>query len=94
MAAKLKTKHYYSAHNIATRVIFSMKASVLDSNHYDVDRIFVDLSWELHCWWQLDRVLEQWRSMGRQNARSSTTEVSFCTIIIPLSQCTMAITMV
>ena len=37
----MKTKHYYSVHNIATRVSFSTQASVQDSNHYDVDRIFV-----------------------------------------------------
>jgi len=44
---------------------------VQDSDHYDVDRIFVDrifvgLSWELHCWWQLDCALEQWRTTGKQ----------------------------
>jgi len=44
MAAKTKTEHFYSAHNIATRVSFDMSASVQDSDHYDVDRIFVDLS--------------------------------------------------
>ena len=56
--SKTKTEHYYSAHNIATSVSFDMEASVHDSNHYDVDRIFVGLSWELHHRWQLDRVLE------------------------------------
>ena len=44
MAAKTKTEHYFSAHNVATRVSFGTKASVHDSNHYDVDRIFVGLS--------------------------------------------------
>ena len=44
MAAKTKTEHYYSAHNVATTVIFGTKASVHDSDHYTVDRIFVDLS--------------------------------------------------
>ena len=40
---------------------------MLDSDHYDVDRIFVGLSLELHCQWKLDRgVLKQWQSMGRQ----------------------------
>jgi len=29
-------------------------------------RIFVGLSWELHCWWQSDHALERWRTMGRQ----------------------------
>ena len=43
MAAKTKTKHYYSAHNVATRVNFGTQASVHDSNHYDVDTIFVGL---------------------------------------------------
>ena len=47
MAAKTKTEHYYSAHNIATRVNFGTQASVHDSNHYDVDRIFVGLFCEL-----------------------------------------------
>ena len=44
MAAKTKTKRYYSAHNVATRVSFDTSASVYDSDHYDVDRIFVGLS--------------------------------------------------
>ena len=44
MAAKTKTEHYYSAHNVATRVSFDTEESVHDSNHYDVDRIFVGLS--------------------------------------------------
>jgi len=39
----MKTKHY-SAHNVATRVSFDTYASVHDSDHYDVDRIFVGLS--------------------------------------------------
>ena len=43
MAAKMKTD-YYSAHNVATTVSFDTKASVLDSDHYDVDKIFVGLS--------------------------------------------------
>ena len=29
-------------------------------------RIFVGLSWELHCQWQLDRSLERWQPTGRQ----------------------------
>ena len=65
-AMAAKRRHYYSAHNVATRVNFEKQASLLDSNRYDADRIFVDLSWELQCWWQLDRVLKRWRSMGRQ----------------------------
>ena len=44
MAAMTKTKRYYSTHNVATRVSFGTKVSVHDSNHYDVDRIFVGLS--------------------------------------------------
>ena len=44
MGAKTKTEPYYSAHNVATRVSFDTEASVHDSNHYDVDRIFVGLS--------------------------------------------------
>jgi len=44
MAAKTKTKHYYSTHNVATRVSFGTKASVHDSDHYDVGRVFVGLS--------------------------------------------------
>ena len=44
MAGKTKTKHYYSAHNFATRVSFGTQATVHDSDHYDVDRIFVGLS--------------------------------------------------
>ena len=43
MAAKTKTEHYYSAHNVATRVSFDTQASVHDSDRYDVDRIFVGL---------------------------------------------------
>jgi len=36
------------------------QASVLDSDHDDGERIFVGLSWELDCWWKLDRAFEQW----------------------------------
>ena len=32
-------------------------ARMHDSNHYNVDTIFVGLSWELHWWWHLDRAL-------------------------------------
>ena len=44
MGAKTKTEHYYSAHNVATRVSFDTQASVHDSDHYDVDRIFMGFS--------------------------------------------------
>ena len=44
MAAKTKTEYYYSAHNVANRVNLDTEASVHDSNHYDVDTIFVGLS--------------------------------------------------
>jgi len=37
LAAKRKTKHYYSAHNIAIRVSFSKQASVHDGDHDNVD---------------------------------------------------------
>ena len=47
MAAKTKIEHYYSAQNVATRVNFGTLTSVHDSNHYDVDTIFVGLSSEL-----------------------------------------------
>jgi len=58
-----------------------MQASVHDSDHYNVDRIFVGLSSELHCWWQLDRVFEQWQSMEGKSAQNSTTDVSFWTTL-------------
>jgi len=67
---------------------------VHDSNHYNVGTIFVGLSWELHWRWQLDRALERWWQRGDKRARNSTTEVSFCTIIIHLCHCTVAITRV
>ena len=44
MAAKTKTKHYYRAHNVVTMVSFGTEASVHDSDHYRVNRIFVGLS--------------------------------------------------
>jgi len=65
---------------------------VHDSDHYDMDKIFVSLSWELHCRWQLDRALERWRTRGDKRAYNSTTKVSFCTIIVRLSHCMIAIT--
>jgi len=40
MAAKQKTKHFYSAHNIATRV-FRHEAPVHNVDHNNVDRIFM-----------------------------------------------------
>jgi len=63
------------------------------TDHYDVDRIFAGLSWELHCRWELDRALERWRTRGDKRAHNSTTEVSFCTII-RLCHCMIAITRV
>ena len=45
-----------------------------DSDHYDLDRIVVGLSWELHCWWQLDRALERWQTTGRKKGSNSTTK--------------------
>jgi len=45
---------------------------VHNSNHYDVDRIFVSLSWELHCRWQLDRMHELWWAQGDKRAHNST----------------------
>ena len=72
-----------STHNLTTRVSYSMYASMHGSDHYDVDRIFMGLSWDLHCRWQLDHALEWCRTTGRHN---STTKVSFCTIIVRLSQ--------
>jgi len=59
-----------------------------------VDIIFVGLSWELHCRWQLDRALERWRTRGDKRVHNSTTKVSFCTIIIRLCHCMIAITRV
>jgi len=60
-----KRRHYYSAHNLATRVTFGTQASVYGSDHCDVDRVFVGLFWEQHCRWLLDRALELWRTTGR-----------------------------
>ena len=42
----------------------------------------------------LDRTLERWRTTGRQRTHNSTTKVSFCTIIIHLCHCMIAITRV
>jgi len=61
------------------------------SDHYDVDWIFVGLSWKLHCRWQLDRALERWRTRRDKRARNSTTKVCFCIIIIRLCHCKIAI---
>jgi len=61
---------------------------------YNVERIFVDLSWELQCRWQLDRALERWQPRGDKRAHNSTTKLSFCTIIISLCHCMIAITTV
>jgi len=44
VAPKAKSKRYHSANKVATRASFDTYASVHDSNHYDVDRIFVGLS--------------------------------------------------
>jgi len=38
------------------------------------------------------RALKRWRTTGRQNGSNSTTKVSFCTIIIRLCHCMVAIT--
>jgi len=54
---------------------------VHDSNHYDVDRIVVGLSRELHYWIMCSSDGGQ---PGDKRAHNSTTKVSFCTIIIRL----------
>lgn len=41
MAAKGKTKNYYSTYNFTTRVSIGTKVSVHDGDHDDVVRIFV-----------------------------------------------------
>jgi len=46
---------------------------------------------ELHCRWQLDCVLEWWRTRGDKSAHNSTTKVSFRTIITSLCHCMIAI---
>ena len=44
MASKGKTRTYYSAHNFTNTVSFDMQASVNDSNHGRVVRIFAGAS--------------------------------------------------
>jgi len=58
MVTKEKTKNYYSAHNFATRVIFSTKASLHDGEHDGVDGPM--------------RAFEQWQTIGRQRVQNST----------------------
>ena len=84
-------KRYYSAHNVATRVSFDTQASVHDSDHYDVDRIFMGFSWELH--YRIVRSSDGGQR-GEKRAHNSTTKVSFCTIIILLCRRMIAITRV
>ena len=54
MVTKEKTKNYYSAHNFATRVIFSTKASLHDGDHDGVDGTLlafpesVVITWHMH----------------------------------------------
>ena len=88
MAVQTKTEHYYSAHNVSTRLSFDTWASVHDSDHYDVYRIFVGHSWELRCW--IVRSSDGGQRWDKRT-HNSTTKVSFCTIIIRLCQCMIAI---
>ena len=55
---------------------------------YDVDRIFVGLSWELSYQIVCSSDGRQW---GDKRAHNSTTKVSFCTIIIHLCNCMIVI---
>jgi len=73
------------------RVLARIWTSVHDSNHYDVDRIFVGLSWELH--YRIVRSSDG-RRQGDKRVHNSTTKVSFCTIIIHLCHRMIAITRV
>ena len=66
MATKRKTRHYYSTHNFDSTVSFAMQASVNDSDHGRVVRIFVCLSQGLYCHRKSKRALEQWWSTARQ----------------------------
>ena len=87
MVAKMKTKNYYSAH----RGEFWHISISVHSDHYDVDRILVGLSCELHC--RIERSSDG-GPRGDKRAHNSATKVSFCTIIIRLCHCMIAITTV
>ena len=90
MAAKTKTKHYYGAHNVATRVGFG---TAKDSHH-----VWSESLWALRksCTGNKRR-RERSSNGGRQGDKSaciSTTEVIFSLIIIRLCHCVIAITTV
>ena len=54
--------------NITTAVTMLPQGWVSAPKHQCKTAIptFVDFSWELHWWWQLDRALERWLTMERQ----------------------------
>ena len=94
MAAKRKTRHYYSTYDLASTVSFGMQVSVNDSDHGRVVRIFVCLP-------------ENGTATGSQRERSSNggqrrdksahisaTKVSFSTNFYHSGQCWIAITAV
>jgi len=57
----------------------------ISTRQYDVDRILVGLSWELHCRNQLDRALERWHTTGRQKGSQLHDQSEFlhnyCTLV-------------
>jgi len=66
MASKTKTEHITALTTVPQRWVSTHKHQYTTVIVTDVDRILVGLSWELHCQWELDHVLERWRTTGRQ----------------------------
>ena len=78
-----KTKNYYSAHNFATRVIFSTKASLHDGDHDGVDGILMAFPESYTAKAGI------WAMAGNRKTKGPEfhTKVSFYKIIIHLCQC-------
>ena len=86
MAAKTKTKHYYSAHNVATSVfryvsISARQRSVQCGQNFCGPFLIYLINYIT-------------RTTGRQRAHISTTKVSVYNITICLCHCIVAITTV
>ena len=96
IAANMKTKHYYSTHNLATRVSFGTYKHQCKTS---ITSMWTESSWAFPESYTTD---DSWimRSRdggqrGDKRAHNSTINVSFCAIIIMrLYHCIIAITMV
>ena len=94
MAAKRKTRHYYSTHNLASTVSFGIQALVNDSDHGRVVRILVCLPENGTATGSRRERSSNGGQRRDESAHISATKVSFSTNFLHSDQYMIAITAV